>query len=86
MIAAGCRCANVPEVVVDVRVGDGMYSRRANMAYLRSQIEFFSTLRRLGLVSHVDWVRAVVERTLATVLPSHLVRVAYNSLLRGRAK
>lgn len=86
MIATGCRCANIPDVVVDVRVGDGMYARRSNSAYLKSQIEFFSALRRLGLVDRVGWARAVAERTVATVLPSRLVRAAYNGLLRGRVK
>lgn len=86
MIAAGCSCANVPDAVVDARVGDGMYTRRSNLAYLRSQIEFFFALRRLGLVGRMGWTRAVVERTVATVLPSCLVKAAYNGLLRGRAK
>lgn len=86
MIAGGCSCANVPDVVVDVRVGDGMYARRSNSAYLKSQIEFFSALHRLGLVGRVGWARAVLERTVATVLPSRLVKAAYNGLLRGRVK
>ncbi len=86
MVSAGCSCANVSDVVVDVRVGNGMYTRRSNSAYLKSQIEFFSALRRLGLVGRVGWTRAVIERTVATVLPSRLVKAAYNGLLRGRAK
>lgn len=84
MIATGCRCANVPDVIVDVRVGDGMYSRRSNMAYLESQKKFFSELREIGLISRFDQVKAIAQRTAATVLPTHLVKLAYNKLLRKR--
>ena len=84
MISRGCRCANIPDVVVDVRTGEGMYARRSNTAYLKSQIRFFSELRRLGLVNRVEQAKAVVERTGATLLPTSLVKFAYNKLLRER--
>ena len=84
MIAKGCRCANVPDVVVDVRTGEGMYARRSNMAYLKSQACFFSELRKLGLVGRAGQAKAVVERAAATLLPTELVKLAYNKLLRQR--
>lgn len=85
MIAKGCRCANVPDVVVDVRTGEGMYARRSNMAYLKSQVRFFSELRKLGFVGRVGQAKAVAERAAATLLPTELVKLAYNKLLRVKA-
>lgn len=84
MIAKGCRCANVPDVVVDVRTGEGMYARRSNMAYLKSQVRFFSELRKLGFVGRAGQAKAVAERAAATLLPTELVKLAYNKLLRQR--
>lgn len=84
MIVKGCRCANIPDVVVDVRVGDGMYSRRSSMAYLRSQMKFFSELQRMRVISRFDLVKAVSQRTVATILPTCLVKFTYNRLLRRR--
>ena len=84
MIANGCRCANVSDIVVDVRTGEGMYARRSNLAYLKSQVKFFSELRKLGLVGPVGQVAAVVERAMATLLPTGLVKFAYNRFLRER--
>lgn len=84
MIARGCRCANVSDVVVDVRTGEGMYARRSNVAYLKSQVRFFAELRKLGLVGRADQVKAVAQRTMATILPTSLVKLAYNTLLRER--
>lgn len=84
MIARGCRCANVPNVVVDVRTGDGMYARRSNVAYLKSQARFFSELRKLGIIGSFDQVMAVAVRALATLLPTQIVKALYNGLLRRR--
>lgn len=84
MIARGCRYSNIPDVVVDVRTGEGMYARRSNIDYLKSQARFFSELHRLGLVSRAGQFRAVVERSGATLLPIGLVKIAYNTLLRER--
>lgn len=83
MIAGGCRCGNVADVVVDVRTGEGMYGRRSNAAYLKSQVRFFSELRKLGLISPLDQAIAVSQRAVATVLPASAVKFAYNKLLRG---
>lgn len=84
MIAKGCCCANVPDVVVDVRTGEGMYARRSNMRYLKSQVRFFSELRKLGLVGRMGQAKAVVERAVATLLPTGLVKLMYNKLLRAK--
>lgn len=84
MIARGCRYSNIPDVVVDVRTGEGMYARRSNIDYLKSQSRLFSELHNLGLVSRAGQVRAIAERAGATLLPTGLVKIAYNKLLRER--
>lgn len=86
MVAAGCRCANAPDVVVDVRTGNGMYARRSNAAYLRSQVRFFFQLRKLGLTGRFDQMVAIAERTAITVLPAGAVKAVYNKLLRKRGE
>ena len=82
MIASGCRCANIEDVVVDVRTGNGMYQRRSNVAYLKSQLNFFRDLRRLGLIGRLDQLCASLSRSLVTVLPTKMVKSVYNLLLR----
>ena len=86
MIAVGCNCANVPDVVVDVRVGDGMYTRRSNKAYLESQRRFFSELRKLGLIGRFDQAAAIAQRAVVTVLPEKAVKGIYNKCLRRRRR
>lgn len=86
MIACGCRCANISDVVVDVRTGDGMYARRSNVAYLKSQVRFFSELHGLGLIGRFDQVKAISVRAIGTALPAGLVKAAYNKLLRKKSE
>lgn len=84
MIAHGCRCANISDVVVDVRTGEGMYARRSSMAYLKSQTRLFSELRNLGLVNNAERTKAVALRTIATLLPAGLAKYVYNTFLRSK--
>ncbi|MDO4841094.1 MAG: glycosyltransferase, partial [Phoenicibacter congonensis] len=84
MIANNCKCANISDVVVDVRTGEGMYARRSNVTYLKSQIHFFSELQKLELINSRERAMAISERTIATLLPTGLVKVAYNKFLREK--
>ena len=61
-----------------------MYARRSNGAYLKSQVCFFSELRKLGLVGRAGQAKAVAERAVATLLPTGLVKLMYNKLLRTK--
>lgn len=84
MIIQDCNYANIPDVVVDVRTGEGMYARRSNWAYFKSQVRFFSELRRLGLINYVEQIRTIVERALVTLLPTDMVKFIYNTFLRTK--
>lgn len=79
----GGKCGNITDVVVDVRTGAGMYARRSNIEYLKSQIKFFFELKRIGFVTPSQAYRAIVERSVATILPNSLLKLIYNRLLRG---
>ena len=84
MLAMGCRCSNVPDVVVDVRVGSGMYKRRAGKAYLHSQIRFFSELRKLGLSTWEDAIISIAARCVSSIFPERVNQFVYQNLLRKK--
>lgn len=83
MLQQGCKCANLEDVLVDVRVGSGMYARRSNMAYLKWQKAFFDELVAMGHISGFDAAKTMAARTAATVMPSSMVKTFYTKLLRG---
>lgn len=84
MLASGCRCANIEDVLVDVRTGNGMYKRRSNTAYLKSQLSFFEDLRRLGLINRFEQLSSSLIRTLITMMPVGMVESVYNRVLREK--
>ena len=77
---------DIPDVVVDVRTGSGMYGRRSNTAYLKLQMSFFARLREIGFINTMQYLRAVLERSAATFMPNRLVKAVYNRLLRVNAR
>lgn len=83
MITNGCKCANMAETLVDVRVGSGMYERRSNMLYLKSEIRFFNMLYKSGYIKGLDLIQTVSARCLVTLLPSSAVKGIYNKILRS---
>ncbi len=84
MIKNGSRCENLDDVLVDVRVGEGMYARRSNWPYLKSQVRFFNELRKLGIVNIFEQVCSTTVRVISTVLPKNMLKSAYNLFLRDQ--
>lgn len=83
MLSSGCRCANVPEVVVDARVGAGMYARRTGIDYLKSQISFFRQLKELGLANSADCFVTISARFVTSILPTEPLKAIYKKYLRN---
>lgn len=83
MLSKDCKCMNVPDVIIDARVGSGMYDRRSNIPYLKSQYKFFFELKKLGISSWGDVAITLGARTLQTIIPVSGVKALYKRFLRG---
>jgi len=77
--------ANLGEVLVDVRIGSGMLSRRRGIRYLRSELEFLLDCRKQGLISTVDMARSALSRIPARLVPASALERIYDLFLRERA-
>lgn len=82
MIANGCSCANIPDVVVDVRTGNGMYRRRSGMAYIKSQIKFYQRLKKLKMINFWQQYYISMARIIMSLLPEKILKILYKNLLR----
>lgn len=78
------KVANLAEVLVDVRVGSGMLTRRHGMRYLRAELGFLWDCRRQGLMSTADIARSALARIPARLMPIGGLERAYDLLLRER--
>lgn len=74
--------ANIPEVLVKVRGGKGMYSRRGGMEYareeIRTQIEFY----RRGFLPFHLFLFNILTRVTIRFLPSRVRGAIYESFAR----
>lgn len=75
MAEAGCRFANLPDTLVNVRVGKEMYRRRGGWRYFRSEARLQSYMLSHRLIS--------LPRYLYNVAGRFAVQVAMPNRLRG---
>ena len=75
MAEAGCRFANLPDVLVNVRVGRDMYARRGGWRYFKSEKGLQDYMYRRRLIS--------LPRYLFNVSVRFVVQVALPDRVRG---
>ncbi len=76
MTEAGCRFANLPEVLVDVRVGKDMYARRGGDAYFESEKKIQDILLADGLISKPVYNMNILKRRVVQKMMPASVRAA----------
>ena len=84
MIHNGVKCANHPDVLVDARIGSGMYGRRRGISYIRSEWRMQKQLRALGFINRPEFMRNAVLRIPVRLLPGRALAAAYCLFARKR--
>lgn len=85
--ANGLRFANVPEVLVNVRVGADMYQRRGGWKYFRSEQKLQSYMRRQGIIGMGTWLVNVTKRLIVQVLlPNRLRSWVFKTFAREQTE
>ena len=84
MIAKGANCANHPDILVHVRVGSGMYTRRKGLAYIQAEWQMQKQLKTLGITTTYNLIRNILTRIPIRLLPSKLLAFIYKHLARSK--
>ena len=83
VIAKGYQTANVPDILVDMRVSPQMYGRRGGWKYFQMNKLLFDQMRQLGLLSWSDYYYTLSVRFAVQVLmPNWLRSLFYKKALR----
>ena len=82
MIERGYIFANLPECLVDYRVGDGMLGRRRGIRYAKSEYSIHKTKKRLGFNPSLS---VFILRFCARLLPLRLLKPVYILLRQPRS-
>lgn len=76
------RVMNLPEVLMDVRVGNGMLARRRGWHYARAELAFLARCRDEGLLTTGDALRSAAMRLPARLAPATVLEWLYRKALR----
>lgn len=82
MIKNGCVTANIPEVLVYARTGNGMEIRRGGGKYAKSEIKAQFGFYKMGFLSIAELVRNLVIRVPIRLLPGSVRKLVYRKTLR----
>jgi amylovoran biosynthesis glycosyltransferase AmsE len=86
MASSGFKFKNIPLPLVNVRVGDGFFSRRKTLRGIVNDFKMLTDSRRINFLSPFDFLVAFSGRLLIFILPSFLLFYIYISFLRVKAK
>lgn len=82
MIKNGCLTANIPEVLVYARTGNGMEIRRGGLKYAKSEAKAQYGFYKLGFLSIAELVRNLAIRVPVRLLPGSVRKFLYRKTLR----
>ena len=85
MALTGCSFANVPETLVNVRVGNEMAARRGGLKYFCSEARLQTYMLKHGIISPIRWLYNVGIRFGGEVILSDRMREKALYLFRSKA-
>ena len=86
MSESGSSFANLPEMLVKVRVNKALYARRGGIAYFKSELGIQQEMLRMGVISPARFAVNVAERfVLQVAMPNWARSLVYRKLARNDA-
>ena len=83
MMLAGMKFANVPDVLVNVRVGEDMYRRRGGWKYFLSEFRLQNYMLKKKVIGPVTWAVNSAKRLIVQVLlPNRLRSFVFRKFAR----
>ena len=84
VIGAGYKVANLPDVILYARVGNGMHARRKGYEYIKSEKQLLKLKKDLKLQNPLHANMLFLVRSAFRLLPSSLLGKFYNTFLRKK--
>lgn len=84
VIGAGYKVANLPDVILFARVGNGMHARRKGLEYIKSEKKLLDLKKELKLQHPIHANMLFLIRSIFRLLPSKMLGKIYNNFLRKK--
>ncbi|MEB5851278.1 glycosyltransferase [Acinetobacter baumannii] len=86
VIGAGYKVANLPDVILYARVGNGMHARRKGLEYIKSEKQLLDLKKQLKLQNPAYANMLFLIRSAFRLLPANMLGKIYNTFLRKDIK
>ncbi|MGH9717844.1 MAG: glycosyltransferase [Candidatus Acidiferrales bacterium] len=84
MLVCGAEFRNLEDVLVLVRIGNGMLDRRGGLRYFAREVQLHRNFIGMGLISPFEFAASMIARVPVRLAPACLRSFAYRTLLRHR--
>lgn len=84
VIGAGYKVANLPDIILYARVGNGMHARRKGLEYIKSEKQLLDLKKQLKLQNPIHANMLFLIRSVFRLMPSSLLGKIYNTFLRKK--
>ena len=84
VIGAGYKVANLPDVILYARVGNGMHARRKGYQYINSEKQLLNLKKELKIQNPIHANILFLIRSAFRLIPSSLLGKIYNTFLRKK--
>jgi glycosyltransferase involved in cell wall biosynthesis len=82
LILNGYKIHNMPDILVNFRLGDGFTARRSGFKYVKHELRFWQSVYQIGFLSSLEYIKAVLIRIPLRLLPSGLLKQVYEKMRR----
>ena len=86
VIGQGYEVANLPDVILYARVGNGMHARRKGVEYIKSEKQLLNLKKELKLQNPIHANMLFLIRSAFRLMPSSLLGIIYNTFLRKKVE
>lgn len=82
MIRSNCKCYNIQENLVYMRISDDFYKRRGGIKYLKSINKFKKEQMSVGYFTKMEYLKSIIPHAIVCLMPNFMRDLIYKKLLR----
>lgn len=84
LLRANCKCYNIQEPLVFMRVNEEFYKRRGGWKYMRTILKFKNEQLKIGYFNIFDYLKSTIPHIIVCLLPNGGRDWIYRNLLRNK--
>ena len=82
MLMNGYKTANIDDVLLLMRTGNGLIKRRSGLKYANQEWKFQNKLLKIGFINYFVFGLNLIRRIPIRLFPSRIIKIVYKLILR----